>query len=164
VQAPEEGAVAIAAIDDINEPALATAGSAVQMLPAEAQLLQGDHTEPMFLADFLEGGLLLGRSALRDFGRGRVGEAHRQRPPRMVGAARLQEQRGLHEALAQHQVDLKVGPQGIAGEAHARDFAAGLAHQGVVLAGINPLGAAARMGQRLGEERLEGRLDRKSVV
>ncbi len=56
----------------------------------------------MLVAHLPEGGLFFRRGVLGDFGRGRVGEADRQRPPRMRRAARLQAQRGLHEALPQH--------------------------------------------------------------
>ena len=105
----EEGAVGVAAINDINEPALATARLAVQLLAAEVQLLQGDEAEPMLFADLLEGGLFFGRGAFGDFGGGRVGEAHGQSAPGMGGAARLQQEGSLDEALPQHEVDLEGG-------------------------------------------------------
>jgi hypothetical protein len=76
----------------------------------------------------------------------------------MIGPAGLPPEGGLHEPLPQHEVDLEGGTQRIAGVSHPRDFAAGLAQEGIVLAEIDPRAATGRMGQRLGEQGLESGL------
>ena len=76
----------------------------------------------------------------------------------MDRAAWLYHQGGLHEALAQHQVDLEGRAQGVAGVSHAGDFSAGLAQEGVVLAKEDPLGATGPVSQGLDKKGLESGL------
>jgi len=65
--------------------------------------------------ELLDGGLLLRGAAFGDFWGGGRREAHWQGAPRVFGASGLDEQRSLHEALAQDQVDLEGRAQGVAG-------------------------------------------------
>jgi hypothetical protein len=123
---------------NIEEPLLGASGLEVELAAANVQLLQGDDAEAVLFAELLDGGLFWLGAAFGDFGGGGVGEAHWQGAPRVLGASGLDEQRSLHEALAQDQVDLEGRAQGVAGVGGAGGFFARFAQQGVVGAGIDP--------------------------
>ena len=91
-------------------------------------------------------------------GVGGMGKAYGQRAPRMLGAARLQQQRGLDQALPQHEIDPERRTSGGAGVMGVGDLATGFAQQGIILAEIDTLRATTAVAEGLGEDRRKGLL------